>query len=367
MAIIKYISPADRIQGVKNGVVFSQGRGGYIAQARVCPTRSRTNRRTPRQSAVSQIRGRWRYTLNGPQRTAWNDLGAATFWTNALGDAYSPNGFNLYIRTNTLRLVAGLALIDVAPANAVCTAYNKIFLWDETGKQLYAVGSGSTPSAYRCFFQVSPVLPPTVSYYSSPFVFTADASGGTVKSGFPLRPAAFFALGNHIAIRWRDMAADGSLSAPQVDVVELEKTVMFTLGCQRNDVTYTDPAEYQWFYTGSVLLYPDVHATFGHFPLPIACRLRHVGIHIRCAARVGVTGEYYIRICHNAGTYAYLPIPGSNVANTSFDYNFKNLTGYNYAVDDWFTLGSFVSCTPGSSLNVKAAIATCFFEVGDFT
>lgn len=367
MAVIKYDPAADKIQGSRSGTVFSQSRSGFHVRTRRSPTQARTNRRTSIQTALSQCAGRWFSVVSGSQRDDWNDLGNDTTWTNPFGVEYHPTGFNLYCRSNILRLLYGLAFEDESPTDAVCPAFQKCYFWNEETLQLYVSGASSTPNNYQTFFDISPVLPVDLHFYSGPFLWNANASGSSLKSDHALGSPGQYAAGNLIAIRWRDMAVNASLSDPQVDLFRVEGPKMFTLQAQLNSGTFSDGVEIHWLYLGSVLMFYSPNSGRGLEVIPLACRLRHVSLHVNLKTRVGNPPLVYCYLCKNATYFDNFAIPGSQVSNVQINHTDNLIASRPYANDDTYSCFLFCNCGPGQSLPFSQAVVTAYFEIGDFT
>lgn len=367
MAIITYSDPSEEIQGVRGGVLFSQNRTGFIAKARVKPATALSLRKMPRLSIFSELRGRWRDVLDAGERTDWTVLGALTFWENGLGKPYSPNGFNLFIRTNALRMFYDLSFINAAPATADCTAYSKAFWWDFESKQLFVSGATATPNDYQSFFDVSPILRASTYFFSGPFVFNSISSGAGLKSDFALGSPNQFAEGDRIAIRWRDMDTDGSLSAPQIAVFSVEKVKMFTIQSSLNSGTFAFGAGTHWLNLGSVLMGRTLNPNRGHEPLPVACRLRHMAVHINLKTRVDNPPLVQIFTGLNTGLGFHFSIPGSDQSDVQINYTESDIVGWHYSKDDWYSAFAFIDTTPGMSLPFSQCVVTAYFEIGDFS
>jgi len=72
-----------------------------------------------RRSQLAQRAVNWRSFLTEAQRIAWNALGQATVFQNALGEDFNPSGIQLFVRTSMLRAIAGQGIIATAPVQAV--------------------------------------------------------------------------------------------------------------------------------------------------------------------------------------------------------------------------------------------------------
>lgn len=116
MALIRFgpiVSDARNSQG---GTVFSRNRFGAYTRNRVTPVNPNTPEQSAARSRLTLCQGTYRADLTDAQRVGWKNLSANTTFPNALGDQVRLTSINLFIRTNTLRLAAGEAIIEDAPA-----------------------------------------------------------------------------------------------------------------------------------------------------------------------------------------------------------------------------------------------------------
>lgn len=366
MAIITYDPAADKIQGSKNGVVFSQSRSGFFVKARRAPTQSRTNRRSSRHANLALCAGRWAEVLTAPQRAAWNALGAATTWQDPFGNNYNPSGYNLFHRTNTLRLFYALGFVDVAPAFAVCTAFSKAFTWDPILRQLFVSCATATPNAYQSFFDVSPVLRSSAFFYSGPFVVNSNATGAALKADVQLVSVGSLSEGDRLAVRWRDMDVDGSLSAPQIHVFTIEEPAVISIQANITGKTFTDVANWIYLWDGSIM-FANWGANSGpRFPLPVKCRLRHISTTVTVGARVGSASPVRLKLYKNRGLIYEWEIPNSNIANNTVYEIQTDIVNEHFAAGDEFSAYAYVSFWPTGSVRIDDALFYFFFQPGDF-
>jgi hypothetical protein len=67
------------------------------------------NERIARRTWLKRLAQNWRTTMSQAQRDAWDTLAAGVTMTNNDGQSVNPNGFQLYIASNTLAYSVGLA------------------------------------------------------------------------------------------------------------------------------------------------------------------------------------------------------------------------------------------------------------------
>jgi hypothetical protein len=97
------------------GTTYSRNRSGPYMRNRAMPVNPSTVKQLAVRSRLGNLAQAWR-ALTGAQRTQWN-LQAPTFTlVDALGQSYSPSGFNLYQSVNLTRAVVGLGTATTPPA-----------------------------------------------------------------------------------------------------------------------------------------------------------------------------------------------------------------------------------------------------------
>ena len=115
MGLVKYGPLATEVSGSVGGVTFAR-----VHNAKACRTwRQPVNKRRPTQLVqryiFSRSSGRWFDTLDSTQRSDWDDYAATCEFTNSLGDPYELNGFNMYVRNNTIVVVQDYSDFTDAP------------------------------------------------------------------------------------------------------------------------------------------------------------------------------------------------------------------------------------------------------------
>lgn len=101
--------------GKQGGIVWSHNRSGAYVRARSIPVNPNTDRQAAVRNAVRSIAIAWETVLTQPQRDAWDVYAANVAWKNPLGQAIYLTGLNHFIRSNTPRVISGIARIDAAP------------------------------------------------------------------------------------------------------------------------------------------------------------------------------------------------------------------------------------------------------------
>ena len=223
MALIKFGGGITEMRGSIAGNVYSRNRYGAYARARTKPVNPNTGYQQVVRAIVTYLTTYWSQTVTSAQRTAWNLYAANVVMLNKLGESVHLSGFNHFIRSNSARIQAGLAIVAAGPttfelpeadesivatmseaAGTLSLAYDDGEDWcDEDGAGLI-IRQGVPQNAQRNFF-------------GGPFRFHACVEGDSVTA--PTSPEAntatfAFVEGQRVWVSCRISRADGRLSEP---------------------------------------------------------------------------------------------------------------------------------------------------------
>jgi hypothetical protein len=101
--------------GSIGGTVWSHNRSGVYIRNRSIPVNPNTDRQVGVRNAVRSIAIAWETVLTQVQRDAWDVYAANVSWQNSLGQTITLTGLNHFIRSNTPRVMNGIARVDAAP------------------------------------------------------------------------------------------------------------------------------------------------------------------------------------------------------------------------------------------------------------
>lgn len=110
---MKYLG--DPSSGSQAGTTASRNRFGQYKRTRAIPVNPSTPQQLVQRARMSTNAAGWR-ALTDAQRAGWESLGASISRTDALGQAYTMNGFMAYCSVNNNNLDAGNAIVATAPA-----------------------------------------------------------------------------------------------------------------------------------------------------------------------------------------------------------------------------------------------------------
>lgn len=223
MALIRYGGGIVQMSGSIAGDTFARNRYGNYSRARTKPTNPNTARQQVVRAAVAELTARWAQTLTAGQRTAWNLYGNSVAMKNRLGEVIKLTGFNHYIRSNVIRIMAGGIVIDAGPVIFELPAQDPVFAvtaseatqtyqaafdntmdWaNEDGGALVIFG-GMPQNAQRNFF-------------AGPWRFSKWLAGDAVAApASPTECTSFYAIAE-LQRLWcyaRIIRADGRISEP---------------------------------------------------------------------------------------------------------------------------------------------------------
>lgn len=209
-----------KVSGSVGGLTGSHNAGGMYFRGRATPTNPNSPQQQAVRSAVSNLSVLWIDTLTTLQRDFWTYYASLVQITNPLGEPINVGGKNMYVRSNTARLQAGLDRVDDAPlvynvgdfttpSGALDEANDELDL-SFTNTDAWANEDDSAMLVWA-----SRPQNPTINYFKGPYRFAGLIAGDSVTP--PTSPAAItlpFAVGTGQRIFYRVAVtrADGRYS-----------------------------------------------------------------------------------------------------------------------------------------------------------
>lgn len=222
MALVKYGGGIIQMSGSIAGNTYARNRYANYVRARTKPVNPRTTPQILVRTILSSLTNRWYNTLDDAQRTAWATYAAAVKMKNRLGEVTELTGFNHYIRSNSLKLLATYAPADAAPtvlelaekdptfAIAAGVAANKITLTlDDT------LPWRDDPNAMSVWFQGRPQNK-TRNFFAGPWRYLGCVPC-TDEAPIELTPIFTLVAGQRQWVYGRIVRADGRVSEPMQD------------------------------------------------------------------------------------------------------------------------------------------------------
>ncbi len=207
--------------GSIGGLCASHNRFGRYLRGKVVPVNPATARQVSVRNALAQLSTRWRDTLTAGQRSAWETYAENTPVTDALGAGITLTGLNWYVACNTLRLQAGLAVVDdgpivfglatMSPVSGVLTASDDTVAVTFVNTDDWAGEVGGALLVYGSIGKS-----PTINFFKGPYRY-ANKIAGAVSP--PASPADIvlvdnIAAGQKVFLKAVALRADGRFSAP---------------------------------------------------------------------------------------------------------------------------------------------------------
>ena len=115
MALIQLGGGILDARGSIGGQVFSKNRFGNYIRARITPVNPKSSRQNTIRASIQSLAQRWSAVLTQLQRDAWEVYAAAIVRQNALGAQIKLTGFNMFIRSNSIRSQSADTVIDIGP------------------------------------------------------------------------------------------------------------------------------------------------------------------------------------------------------------------------------------------------------------
>lgn len=208
-----------QISGSTGGTTWSHNRFGAYTRSRSVPVNPNTDRQVAVRNAVRSLTIAWQTTLTQDQRNAWEVYAANIDWTNRLGQTVKLTGLNHYTRSNTPRVMNGIARVDVAPVIFnLATAELALSATASEGTQDLTIDGDPAmdwigeADAWQFYFMGLPQNG-AIKFFGGPFrQLTAVPGAGPPPFPVVIAGAFPFAEGQRIWIRSRIARGDGRLS-----------------------------------------------------------------------------------------------------------------------------------------------------------
>lgn len=223
MALVKFGAGIADMRGSIGGTVFARNRAGATARNRTKPTNPNTGLQQVVRQIITLLTTAWSATLSVAQRSGWSAYAAAVAWTNSLGEQQFLTGFNMFVRSNSARLQAGLAQVLTGPvtmslaendptlaATMVASSGNISLTFDNTLGWAHETGGA-------LLVKVGSPVKVTRNFFAGPWRYAGKVLGNTTTA--PTSPQTIacpftVAAGQRIFVECRITRADGRLSNP---------------------------------------------------------------------------------------------------------------------------------------------------------
>ncbi len=221
MALVQYGGGILDARGSIGGQVHSRNRFGNYIRARTTPVNPRSPRQNLIRAAVAALAQQWSSTLTQLQRDAWEVYASAIVRVNKLGAQIRLTGFNMFIRSNSIRLQSADSVLLPGPTVLTLPGADPTFAAtvDETAQQISVVFDNTLAWANQDagFMYVFMSIPKAagVNFINGPFRLAGSIDGDAITppTSPTLIPAPFpVAIAQEVVVQARISEEDGRLS-----------------------------------------------------------------------------------------------------------------------------------------------------------
>ena len=218
--------------GSVGGLTYGRNRGGMYTRGRGLVTNPNTSAQQAVRAALGTASSAWR-GLALEQRQGWIAYATNTPTVNALGDPLTLTGQQMFVRTNTPMINAGLPIITDAPETFGGTTLSPVLftaLAGTPGREILdflSTDEWANDDDGKLFVYSSLPMSDSIEFFKGPFWRTQVISGSSTLP--PTLPALFnlirptsppsnvsVALLNKLIIRLVAQTGDGRQSQPQI-------------------------------------------------------------------------------------------------------------------------------------------------------
>jgi len=221
MATVKLGPMVVEARGKIGGSVFSRNKGGGYVRAYANPTNPQSGRQQIVRGYMATLQAYWRDTCTADERDGWESLAAETDFSNRVGDQIRISGLNLFLRTNTLRLLGSQAVLAAAPT-APARYGGTLLTFEEDGVsgdiEVDAIGTALS-AGDLCFVWHSLPKSQGVNYYRGPWEVPTVIESTDVAP-IQLVASASVVSGMRYHMRYICLDAEGRLSVERFDYVD---------------------------------------------------------------------------------------------------------------------------------------------------
>lgn len=212
-------------RGSIGGVVYSRNRGGMYMRNRSVPTNPNTARQQNVRLFMLTAAQYFSETLIAADRKTWEVYTQNTPATNRVGATIVLSGIAAFVRTNALRQLANLAILDKAPATggeATAIKVNAPGISISAATQEIVINADTDLGNWSkdidddaCIFSQGLPVDPNVLYFKGPFRTVYSLNGdSTSPHAFPFTIACVFAVqeGQVCYMKFKHLDAEGKVS-----------------------------------------------------------------------------------------------------------------------------------------------------------
>ncbi len=210
-----------KASGSANGIVASHNKGGMYFRQRSTPINPNTIFQQVVRNAATVLTTRWSGTLTQAQRDAWAVYATNQLFVNKLGESRQIPGLAAYLKCNSPRIQAALAIIDAAPTTFVLPTFTitsvSLTAATDLASIAYPTGQAWAATGGALIVYISRPQSVGINYFKGPYQFADSINGAAVPPVSPQTvPAPFdYTAGQKFFARIRASNPDGRLSSDQ--------------------------------------------------------------------------------------------------------------------------------------------------------
>ena len=212
------------VSGKLGGVVFSRNKGGSYIRGKGNPTNPNTAAQIASRTALSTLVDSWTNLLTQAQRDAWIVYALNTPVLNRLGQTKTISGQQMYVRSNTPRIRAGIARVDDGPTlfdlGTFTTPSFTVSAGDPAALVITFTDTDEWANAAGGFLigLASRGQNATKVFFKAPFQLSGSIAGDPVPPASPttLTSPFTYAQGQKVFLSFRASQDDGRLSTTQI-------------------------------------------------------------------------------------------------------------------------------------------------------
>jgi hypothetical protein len=209
------------LSGSIGGMTASRSKGGAYFRARVIPVDPASTFQVACRAQLTLLSGRWSNVLTQANRDAWNLYAQYCPYVNNLGDTHYLTGQNMFIACNTVRVQAGLSIINAGPVIFTAAALTPVGFTAAVSGQLVGftytnTDQWATEVGGACILLSSRPHSAARTHVKGGYRYAGKVPGAVVPPTSPVTLASPFAFvaTNKVFMVARSCLADGRISPP---------------------------------------------------------------------------------------------------------------------------------------------------------
>jgi hypothetical protein len=211
------------MSGSLGGITAARNRGGQYLRARVVPVDPGSPAQTTLRTIFGALSIAWQTILTAGQRLAWETYADNVTVVNRIGETVNLTGLQMYIRSNTPRVQAGLLRVDDGPVEFNLGEFTDVSIGIVGGTSDIDVtfdpdDAWANEDGNSMLVLASREAAPSINFFKGPYRLAGTIDGLTLAP--PASPAAVtsdfsYTAGNKGFAQVRVSRVDGRLSQVQ--------------------------------------------------------------------------------------------------------------------------------------------------------